>query len=114
MKAYSVTGIDSADEALYAQIHAPGVLLRGLDRLTIDKEEAGDDDLDSFIGDAKKMNLSTGSRQVMDNEPVWLIGAYVKIRREKTDEAVVYIENFRPAPISAIMKKKCFARLLFS
>ncbi len=87
MKTQNIAGTDSTDEALYAQIHAPGALLRGLDRLKIDKEEEGYDDLEAFLDDAKKMN--------MDNELVWLIGSYVKIKRGKTDEAVVYLEKLQ-------------------
>jgi hypothetical protein len=98
MKTQNIAGADSTDETLYAQIHAPGALLRGLVRLKIDKEEEGYDDLESFLDDAKKMNLSTGSRQAMDNELVWLIGSYVKIKRGKTDEAVVYLEKLQTSP----------------
>ncbi|GEM_PF-1709627 len=83
---------DSSDERqLYAQLHAPGVLMRGLDRLKIEKEEEGLDDLEAFLRDAEILG--------MDNEPVWLIGTYVTLKREKTEQAVGYLEKLQKSPI---------------
>lgn len=81
---------DATDEQVYAQWHAPGVLLRGLARHRKGDEDPALEDLDAFVTDAETIGL--------EDEGVWLIGAYVGIRREDTERALTNLRKLEASP----------------
>lgn len=84
--------VPADDDVVYAQWHAPGVLLRGVARMEIeDQEDASLDDLDAFLVDAQTLGL--------DDEGVWLIGAYVGIRREDSERALTNLRKLQSSPL---------------
>ncbi|MCX4246063.1 hypothetical protein [Paraliomyxa miuraensis] len=84
--------VSANDDVVHAQWHAPGVLLRGVARMEIeDQDEASLDDLDAFLTDAQTLGL--------DDEGVWLIGAYVGIRREDGERALTNLRKLEGSPL---------------
>lgn len=84
--------VPADDDVVCAQWHAPGVLLRGVARMEIeDQEDASLDDLDAFLVDAQTLGL--------DDEGVWLIGAYVGIRREDPERALTNLRKLESSPL---------------
>lgn len=67
------------EEQAYAQLHALGVALRGFIRMKIEKQNKALSDFQDFLTDAKVIGL--------DDEGVWLIGAYVAIQNGQWSEA---------------------------
>lgn len=65
---------------VHAQWHLPAVLLRGLVRLDLEREDEALVDLEAGLADAQTLGL--------EDEGVWLIGAYVGIRREDPERAL--------------------------
>lgn len=82
---------DASDDAVYAQWHAPGVLLRALARFEKKDDDAALDDLDAFLADADTLGI--------DDEGVWLVGAYVGIRREDPDRALENLRKLQSSPM---------------
>lgn len=84
--------VPADDDVVYAQWHAPGVLLRGVARMQIEGQEDGSlDDLDAFLVDAQAMGV--------DDEGVWLVGAYVGIRREDAERALTNLRKLETSPL---------------
>lgn len=86
-----------ADDRLLAAVHAPGVLVRGLCRLQAsedeeDKEDDALEDLEAFLADAELLGL--------EGEAVWLVGAYVGIKRENNELA---LDNLRKLEDSELL-----------
>jgi len=82
---------DATDEFVVAQWHAPGVLLRGIVRLEKELDDEALDDLDAFLVDAETLGL--------DDEGVWLVGAYVGIRREDSERALTNLRKLEASPM---------------
>ncbi len=77
-------------EAEIVQLHALSYLLRGYARVRMDnpkKNEQGVEDLEMFLKDAEKIGA--------DDELVWLAGAYVAIKKEDTEGAIVYLDKLQ-------------------
>jgi hypothetical protein len=81
----------AGDDVVYAQWHAPGVLLRALVRFEKKEDDAALDDLDAFLADADTLGI--------DDEGVWLVGAYVGIRREDPDRALENLRKLQGSPM---------------
>ena len=82
---------DATDDFVVAQWHAPGVLLRALVRMKRKEDDAALDDLDAFLVDADTLGL--------DDEGVWLVGAYVGIRREDPERALENLRKLKESPM---------------
>lgn len=91
-RAFAGAPADASDDYVYAQWHAPGVLLRGIVRFQTQDDEPALDDLEAFLTDAHTLGL--------DDEGVWLVGAYVGIRREDRERALT---NLRKLEGSAML-----------
>ncbi|NJO92487.1 MAG: hypothetical protein HC831_28575 [Chloroflexia bacterium] len=90
----------SSEEAQIIQLHALSCLMRGFVRSRMDDEDKIDqglEDFELFLEDADKIGL--------DNELVWLAGAYVNIKKEKPDEAIVYLEKFKQSELISDSEK---------
>jgi hypothetical protein len=76
------------DDQVYAQWHAPGVMLRGVARMKKgDDDERMLDDFDAALVDADTLGL--------DDEGVWVIDAYVGLKRGDTDRALVSLRKLK-------------------
>jgi hypothetical protein len=84
-----VVALDEAQ--LLATVHSPGVLLRGLCRLQADKEDEALADLESFLRDAELLGL--------EGEAVWLIGAYVGIKRDDQELALANLRKLETSKL---------------
>ncbi|HET6585590.1 MAG TPA: hypothetical protein VFG69_19155 [Nannocystaceae bacterium] len=90
-RAFAGAPPDASDDFVYAQWHAPGVLLRGIARFQKALEDEALDDLDAFLVDAQTLGI--------DDEGVWLVGAYVGIRREDPERALENLRKLEASPL---------------
>jgi hypothetical protein len=77
----------SGEEQQLTELHGVACLLRGYARMNADSEtknELSMTDLEKFLDDMESLNVS--------NELVWVVGAYVNIKKENTDEAIRYLQ----------------------
>jgi hypothetical protein len=73
--------------------HGMNHLMRGIDRLMMDRDidhERAMTDLEQFLADSKAVGL--------DNEIVWVVEAYVLMKKEKSEEAIVPLKRLRKSP----------------
>ncbi|HEX2900149.1 MAG TPA: short-chain dehydrogenase [Bacteroidia bacterium] len=69
-------------------------LMRGFDRTMMEREideERALDDFEHFIADAKEVGL--------DNELVWVVEAYLHMKREEHEKAIVALKKLRVSPL---------------
>lgn len=101
-RAFDATPVQWDDEQVFAQWHASGVLLRGVARLQkgSDFEDPMLDDFDSFVTDADTMGL--------DDEGVWLISAYVGLKREDKQRAVTNLRKLAASDMFAQDEQRLF------
>jgi hypothetical protein len=97
-------GATQPDDVVYAQWHAPGVLVRGLARHQKEQEDLALDDFDAFMDDAETMGL--------DNEGVWLIGAYVGIKREDRERALTNLRKLEHSELLGGKEKALVAQAI--
>jgi hypothetical protein len=90
-RAFAGAPPDASDDFVYAQWHAPGVLLRGIVRFEKKLDDEALDDLDAFLTDAQTLGI--------DDEGVWLVGAYVGIRREDPERALENLRKLEASPM---------------
>ncbi len=95
---------DATDAFVYAQWHAPGVLVRGLARHQKEEEELALDDFDAFLADAETLGL--------DNEVVWLIGVYVGLEREDAERALTNLRKLHESETLGDAEKKLIAEAI--
>ncbi|WP_130736711.1 short-chain dehydrogenase [Flavobacterium sp. J27] len=77
-------------EQNYIAFHSLNYLLRGIDRLSMERdidEERGLDDFEVFLEDCNTLGLN--------NELSWSIDAYVSIKRENNQKAIVALKKLK-------------------
>lgn len=82
-------------------------LLRGMDQLMMERdidEERALDDFGHFIEDAKAVG--------MDNELVWVVEAYLYMKNEESDKAIVALQKLRGSPILSSKEKDAIAETI--
>lgn len=94
--------VETEDQA-YAQLHALGASMRGFTRLKIDEDKKALGDFEHFLEDARTIGL--------DDEGVWLIGAYVAIQNEQWAEAGAFLDALSASPLFSEDDKKQFAEV---
>lgn len=75
-------------------------LMRGFDRLMMDRDidhERALEDFEHFIADAKEVGL--------DNELVWVVEAYLYMKREEHDKAIAALKKLRASPLLSSKEK---------
>ncbi len=99
----SARGRERSDEQLYAQWHAIGVLLRGGARMNKgdEFEEEALSDLELFLKDAETLGL--------DEEIVWLIAAYVGIKRDDAERAVPALRKLSQSALFPEAEQQLFS-----
>ncbi len=80
----------AGDEAIVAQWHGPTVLLRGLVRRDTGDDDGSLDDLDAGLADAHTLGV--------EDDAVWLVEAYVGLRRGDPDRALVNLRKLQASP----------------
>jgi len=85
-------------DTIFAMLHAPGVLLRGIDRLKIEKTDDAVEDFDAFLKDAEKTGMA--------NELVWFVGVYVSLKKDRTEDAIKYLDKLDGSPLFNDDEKK--------
>jgi hypothetical protein len=70
-------------EQQYYQLHSLGYVMRALAEEKMDMQDEADEDLGLFVEEAEKGGG--------DNELVWMCGAYINIKKENKDKALVYL-----------------------
>jgi hypothetical protein len=90
-RAFAGAPPDATDDFVYAQWHAPGVLLRGIVRFQKELDDEALDDFEAFLVDAQTLGI--------DDEGVWLVGAYVGIRREDPERALENLRKLEGSPM---------------
>jgi hypothetical protein len=92
-----------SDEQIYAQWHAIGVLLRGGARMgkgdEFEEEMLGD--LELFLKDAETLGL--------DEEVVWLIAAYVGIKREDPERSLPALRKLAQSELFPAEEQRLFS-----
>lgn len=75
-------------------------LMRGFDRMMMERDidhERGLEDFEHFIADAKEVGL--------DNELVWVVEAYLYMKREEHEKAIVALQKLRASPLLSSKEK---------
>lgn len=82
-------------------------LLRGMDQLMMERdidEERALDDFGHFIEDAKAVG--------MDNELVWVVEAYLYMKKEESDKAITALQKLRGSPLLSSKEKDAIAETI--
>jgi hypothetical protein len=87
----------------YHQLHACGLLLRGLDKKQSEREDEALEDFEGFLSDMDKAGVA--------NESVWLIGTYVSLKKEEHDKAIEYLTKLEQSPLYGEDEKKTIAEI---
>jgi hypothetical protein len=88
-------------EQQYYQLHSLGYVMRALAENKMDMEDEADEDLGLFVEEAEKGGG--------DNELVWMCGAYVNIKKENKDKALVYLDKLEKSDKIGAPEKKAVA-----
>jgi tetratricopeptide (TPR) repeat protein len=86
--AFQWGGLDQ--KQTHIAFHAMNHLLRGLDRLLMERdidEKRALQDLEAFVKDAEKIGL--------DNEVVWMVQAYLYMKQEESEKAIVALKKLK-------------------
>ena len=78
----------------YLAYHSLNFLFRGIDRLAMEREideKRGLEDFEVFLADWEKLGFS--------NELVWTVEAYVNIKKENNQKAIVALRKLKESPI---------------
>jgi hypothetical protein len=89
------------NEQNYLAFHSLNHLLRGLDRQAMEREkdqEKALDDFEVFLEDFNKLGLN--------NELYWCIEAYINIKRENPEKAILALTNLKNSTILSTSDKK--------
>jgi hypothetical protein len=83
-----------SDSQAHTAFHGMNYLFRGFDRMRMERkvdEERSLADFDSFVKDMNKLGLET--------ELVWLVDAYLNLKREKPEKAIPALEKLKTSPL---------------
>lgn len=90
-----------SQEQNYLAFHSINHLFRGLDRLSMDREideKRALEDLEVFLEDCNKLGLN--------NELVYCTDAYVNIKKENPEKAIIALTKLKSSPIISASDKK--------
>jgi len=82
-----------SDEQTHTAFHGMNYLFRGFDRMRMDRkidEERSLEDFDLFVKDMNKLGLQ--------NELVWIVDAYLNLKRENPEKAIPALEKLITSP----------------
>jgi len=83
-----------SDEQTHIAFHGMNYLFRGFDRMRMGRkvdEERSLEDFDFFVKDMNKLGLQT--------ELVWIVDAYLNLKRENPEKAVPALEKLKTSPL---------------
>lgn len=82
----------------YYQVHGIGMVMRGLSRRKIEKQEESLQDFEQFLSDMNNAGV--------DNEMVWLVGSIVALHREDSSKALFYLSKLEKSPLFSAEEKE--------
>lgn len=82
----------------YYQVHGIGMVMRGLSRRKIEKQEESLQDFEQFLSDMNNAGV--------DNEMVWLVGSMVALHREDSSKALYYLSKLENSPLFSPEEKE--------
>ena len=83
-----------SDEQTHTAFHGMNYLFRGFDRMRMERkidEERSLEDFDLFVKDMNKLGLQ--------NELVWIVDAYLNLKRENPEKAIPALEKLITSPL---------------
>lgn len=83
-----------SDEQTHTAFHGMNYLFRGFDRMRMERkidEERSLEDFDLFVKDMNKLGLQ--------NELVWIVDAYLNLKRENPEKAIPVLEKLKTSPL---------------
>lgn len=99
------SGMD--DQQTHIAFHSMNHLLRAFDRLSMAREideKRGLEDLESFLGDTRKLGLQ--------NEIVWAIESYLYLKQENPEKAIAALRKLQGSPLCTNGEKETIALTL--
>lgn len=96
-----------SDEQTHTAFHGLNYLFRGLDRMRMERkidEERSLEDFDLFLKDMNKLGL--------ENELVWTIEAYLNLKRENPEKAIIALEKLKNSPLFSDDERKAFEKTI--
>ena len=88
------------NEKAYLAYHGMNHLMRGIDRLMMEREideERALQDFEKFVQDAKEAGL--------DVEPVWVVEAYLYMKREENEKAIEALQKLKKSILLSLKEK---------
>lgn len=96
-----------SDEQTHIAFHGMNYLFRGFDRMRMERkvdEERSLDDFDFFVKDMNKLGLQT--------ELVWIVGAYLNLKRENPEKAVPALEKLKTSPLFSEAEREAIQKTI--
>jgi len=96
-----------SDEQTHIAFHGMNYLFRGFDRMRMERkvdEERSLDDFDFFVKDMNKLGLQT--------ELVWIVDAYLNLKRENPEKAVPALEKLKTSPLFSEAEREAIQKTI--
>lgn len=96
-----------SDEQTHIAFHGMNYLFRGFDRMRMERkvdEERSLDDFDFFVKDMNKLGLQT--------ELVWIVDAYLNLKRENPEKAVPALERLKTSPLFSEAEREAIQKTI--
>ncbi|RNL51317.1 short-chain dehydrogenase [Pedobacter jejuensis] len=96
-----------SDEQTHTAFHGMNYLFRGLDRMRMERkvdEERSLEDFDSFVKDMNKLGLQS--------ELVWIIDAYLNLKRENPEKAIPALEKLKASPLFSNSEREAIQKTI--
>ncbi len=96
-----------SDDQTHTAFHGMNYLFRGFDRMRMERkidEERSLEDFDFFVKDMNKLGL--------ESELVWMVDAYLNIKREKPEKAVPALEKLKTSPLFSDSEREAIQKTI--
>ncbi|MET0571068.1 MAG: hypothetical protein ABWZ79_06555 [Pedobacter agri] len=96
-----------SDEQTHIAFHGMNYLFRGFDRMRMERkvdEERSLEDFDLFVKDMDKLGLQT--------ELVWIVDAYLNLKRENPEKAVPALEKLKTSPLFSEAEREAIQKTI--
>ncbi|GGE61253.1 hypothetical protein EV200_10574 [Pedobacter psychrotolerans] len=96
-----------SDTQTHTAFHGMNYLFRGFDRMRMERkidEERSLEDFEFFLTDMNKLGLQ--------NELVWIIDAYLNLKRDYPEKAVLALEKLKKSPLFSETEHQAFQEII--
>ena len=96
-----------SDQQTHTAFHSLNYLFRGFDRMRMERkvdEERSLEDFDYFLKDMDKLGIQS--------ELVWLVDAYLNLKREKPEKAVPALEKLKKSPLFSNSEREAIQKTI--